>query len=143
MTNKEAISNLEELYPVVSEEKKQAIDKAIEALEVQDHFVKMSDADGVYYACSECAHEIRKNSTVQTNFTAEALREAVARVDVMLRPYAVVCNPINSDVIEKEFGQQFKVLATPVCEKDMAYLIDRKQFDILTQIKPLEAYPYD
>lgn len=33
MTNKEAISNLEELYPVVSEEKKQAIDKAIEAIE--------------------------------------------------------------------------------------------------------------
>lgn len=32
MTNKEAISNLEELYPVVSEEKKQAIDKAIKAL---------------------------------------------------------------------------------------------------------------
>lgn len=143
MTNKEAISNLEELYPVVSEEKKQAIDKAIEALKVMDNFVKMSDADGVYYACPECAHEIRKNATVKTNFTAEELREAVARVDVMLRPYAVVCNPINVDVIENELGPKYKVLATPVCEKDMAYLIDRKQFDILTQIKPLEAYPYD
>lgn len=32
MTNKEAISNLEKLYPVVSEEKKRAIDKAIMAL---------------------------------------------------------------------------------------------------------------
>ena len=32
MTNNEAISNLQELYPVVSEEKKQAIDKAVESL---------------------------------------------------------------------------------------------------------------
>ncbi len=139
MTNKEAISNLEELYPVVSEEKKQAIDKALEALEVLDQLVKMSDADGVYYACPECAHEFRKNATVQANFTAEALREAVARVDVMLRPYAVVCNPINADIIEKELGKQFKVLATPACEEGKGYLVDRKQFDKLTQIKPLEA----
>ena len=117
MTNKDAISNLEELYPVVSEEKKQAIDKAIEAIN----------------------KAIEANVTVQTNFTAEELREAVARVDVILRPYAVVCNPINADIIEKELGQQFKVLATPVCEEGMVYLIDRKQFDILTQIKPLEA----
>lgn len=143
MTNKEAISNLEELYPVVSEEKKQAIDKAIEALKVLDHLVKMSDSDGVYYACPECAHEFRSNATVQTNFTAEALREAVARVDVMLRPYAVVCNPINADIIEKELGKQFKVLVTPACEEGKGYLIDRKQFDKLTQIKPLEAFPND
>ena len=78
-----------------------------------------------------------------TNKEIEALREAVARVDVMLRPYAVVCNPINADIIEKEFGQQFKVFATPACEEGMGYLIDRKQFDILTQIKPPEAFPYD
>lgn len=36
MTNKEAINNLGQLYPVVSEEKKRAIDKAIEALKLSD-----------------------------------------------------------------------------------------------------------
>ena len=34
MTNKEAINNLGQLYPIVSEEMKRTIDKAIEALDL-------------------------------------------------------------------------------------------------------------
>ena len=50
MTNKEAINNLEELYPVVSEEKKQAIDKAIKALKRVDCiYVK----DECFAACGD------------------------------------------------------------------------------------------
>lgn len=145
MTNKEAIEIITSDFEMaaIPGEHLEAYNMAIKALEVLDHLVKMSDSDGVYYACPECAHEFRSNATVQTNYTAEELREAVARVDVMLRPYAVVCNPINADIIEKEFGKQYKVLATPVCEEGMGYLIDRKQFDILTQIKPLEDFPND
>lgn len=140
MTNKEAIKEIQRwLYGCPYADTKEAFNLAIKAIEVLDHLVKMSDSDGVYYACPECAHEFRSNSTVQI----EALREAVARVDVTLRPYAIICNPINFDVIEKEFGQQFKVFATPACEEGMGYLIDREQFDKLTQIKPLEAFPYD
>ena len=60
MTNKEAISNLEELYPVVSEEKKQAIDKAIEALKLADEVEEASKRIGArYYGpdnCSRCKH---------------------------------------------------------------------------------------
>lgn len=69
MTNKEAISNLEELYPVVSEEKKQAIDKAIEALKLSDEVVKASEHIGArYYGpdnCSRCKHAKDKKQAVE------------------------------------------------------------------------------
>ena len=60
MTNKEAINNLEELYPVVSEEKKQAIDKAVEALKLSDEVEEASKRIGSRYygpeICAKCAH---------------------------------------------------------------------------------------
>lgn len=60
MTNKEAISNLEELYPVVSEEKKQAIDKAIKALKLSNEVDKAAEIIGARYygpdTCDKCAH---------------------------------------------------------------------------------------
>lgn len=60
MTNKEAISNLEELYPVVSEEKKQAIDKAIKALKLTDKNEKEGEQTGtpnLYRSCNNCKHK--------------------------------------------------------------------------------------
>ena len=42
MTNKEAISNLEQLYPLVSETMKRAIDTAVESLENEPRY------------CTEC-----------------------------------------------------------------------------------------
>ena len=60
MTNKEAISNLEELYPVVSEEKKQAIDTAIKALayaewiEVEPTEDDKSEGFDIRIVCSKC-----------------------------------------------------------------------------------------
>lgn len=63
------------------------------------------------------------------NFTAEELREAVARVDIALRPYAIVCNPENAELIKKEFEDKYKIVATPFVEEGKAYLINREQFE--------------
>jgi len=69
MTNKESISNLKELYPVVSEEKKQAIDKAIEALKLSDEVDKAAEYIGArYYGpdnCSRCKHAKDKKQAVE------------------------------------------------------------------------------
>ena len=69
MTNKEAISNLEQLYPVVSEEKKQAIDKAIEALKLSDEVEEAYKRIGArYYGpdnCSRCKHAKDKKQAVE------------------------------------------------------------------------------
>jgi len=131
MTNKEAIENITSDFEMaaIPGEHLEAYNMAIKALEVLDHLVKMSDADGVYYACPECAHEFRTNATVQTNFTAEELREAVARVDIALRPYAIVCNPKNAEFIKKAFENKYKIVATPFVEEGKAYLINREQFE--------------
>ena len=66
------------------------------------------------------------------DFTAEELRAAVEKIDVTLQPYAVVCNPIHEEIIKQEFGDRFKILATPVCEEGKGYFIDRKAFNDLT-----------
>lgn len=63
------------------------------------------------------------------NTTAEALRKAATRVDIALRPYAVVCNPKNAELIKKEFEDEYKIVVTPFVEENKAYLIDREQFE--------------
>ena len=65
------------------------------------------------------------------NTTAEALRKAAARVDIALRPYAVVCNPKNAELVKKEFEDEYKIVVTPFVEENKVYLIDRKQFENL------------
>lgn len=63
------------------------------------------------------------------NKDIEAFRKAVARVDSTLRPYAIVCNPKNAELIKKEFEDKYKIVATPFVEENKAYLIDREQFE--------------
>lgn len=56
MTNKEAISNLGQLYPVVSEEMKRAIDKAIEALDLTGKAENNDEQKAPNNCCRNCKY---------------------------------------------------------------------------------------
>lgn len=58
-----------------------------------------------------------------------ALERAIEKVDVYKRPKAILCNPKYFEVIDKEFGEDFKVVASEAVEPDKCYLIDRKQIE--------------
>ena len=58
-----------------------------------------------------------------------ALRRAIKRVDLLRRPNAIYCNPKHFEVINKEFGEDFKVIASDAVEPDKCYLVDRKQIE--------------
>lgn len=58
-----------------------------------------------------------------------ALKRAIERVDLYRRPNAIFCNPKHYEEINKEFGEDFKVIASEAVEPDKCYLIDRKQIE--------------
>ena len=58
-----------------------------------------------------------------------ALERAIKKVDLFRQPKAILCNPKHFEEINKEFGEDFKVIASEAVEADKCYLIDRKQFE--------------
>ena len=59
----------------------------------------------------------------------ETVKEAIERADQYIRPYAVFCNTSNAELLEKEIGNQFKIIGRTEIEKDKCYVIDRKTLE--------------
>ena len=60
----------------------------------------------------------------------EEFKKALEKVDLMLRPNAIICNPQHADIIEKEFGKRYKVIVCAAVEPDKVYLVDRKSIHL-------------
>lgn len=58
--------------------------------------------------------------------TYDDLVKALKRVDYLLKPKAIICNPKYSDTIEKEVGEKYKVIVSDLVEPDKVYVVDRK-----------------
>lgn len=58
--------------------------------------------------------------------TYDELVKALKRADFLLRPNAIICNPQYADIIEKEFGEKYKVIVSDFVEPDKVYVVDRK-----------------
>jgi len=59
----------------------------------------------------------------------ETVKETIERADRYIRPYAVICQTSNAELLEKAIGNQFKVIGRTEIEKDKCYVIDRKTLE--------------
>ena len=61
------------------------------------------------------------------------LGDYLRRIDLIMKPYALVVSPLEIDVISEElpdkFKERIKIVQHPSVEKGKAYLIDRQKFE--------------
>lgn len=62
-------------------------------------------------------------------YSIDEIVEQIKQYDFKLRPYAILCHTMYKDLLEKEFGDKFKIIASPLNEIDTVYVIDREQFN--------------
>ena len=67
------------------------------------------------------------------HMTIEEIRRQFEAVDLQLRPYAVFCNPINKDMVEEAIGDKALVISTPLCSTESCFIVNRTEFNNLTQ----------
>lgn len=63
------------------------------------------------------------------SYSIEEIIEQIKQYDFKIRPYAILCNTIHKELLEKEFGDRFKIIASPLNEIETVYVIDREQFN--------------
>ena len=68
----------------------------------------------------------------KTHYDIHELIEQVRKLDLEIKPYALVCNPIHEEILKKEFGDQYEILASPLVDRDQILAIDRKKYNELT-----------
>lgn len=61
------------------------------------------------------------------------IQKAIEKVDKLLRPYAIICNPKYQKEIKDNFENRFVVYASDFVPSEQVYVVDRKQFDILKE----------
>lgn len=62
-------------------------------------------------------------------YSIDEIVEQIKRYDFKFRPYAILCHTKYKDLLEKEFGDKFKIIASPLNEISTVYVIDREQFN--------------
>lgn len=72
-----------------------------------------------------------------SDITKEQIEEAIHKADLLMRPYAIVCHKLIEEQLKSEFEKQYKILGRYDIEKDKIYVIDRKAFEDMIQIKPV------
>lgn len=61
------------------------------------------------------------------NITAEDIQKAVDSWDMLLRPQAVYCNPSVAETIEKELGDRYLIVPSPLVKENQIIMIDRRK----------------
>ncbi len=67
------------------------------------------------------------------HMTIEEIRRQYEAVDLQLRPYAIFCNPINKGIVEEAVGDKLLVITTPYCAEESCFIVNRTEFNNLTQ----------
>lgn len=62
--------------------------------------------------------------------------EALHKADLVIRPYAIFCNPFIEDYLRQEFGKQYEVVGYAGIEENKVYVVDRKAFEEACKVIP-------
>ena len=73
-----------------------------------------------------------------TDNIKETVLEAIHKADLLIKPYAIFCNPFIEDYLRQEFGKQYEVVGYAGIEEDKVYVVDRKTFEKACKINPTE-----
>lgn len=62
-------------------------------------------------------------------YSIDEIVEQIKQYDFQIRPYALLCHTMHKELLEKEFGNRFKIIASPLNEIDTVYVLDREQYN--------------
>lgn len=101
--------------------------------------------DGTYHALgvlkegdltSEANDEVYHTFDYTRTFscTAQLNPADMHKLDVMLRPYVIYCNPKDEHFFEEYKKKGFIVCAHPLVEEGMGYIIDRSKIELAADL---------
>lgn len=70
--------------------------------------------------------------------TSEEIKQALEKMDVLLRPFAIVCNPVDANLFKEalpDLDERMKLYTSSVIDPGQAYIINRSQ---LEKYQPLD-----
>ena len=59
----------------------------------------------------------------------EELIKALEEADMILKPNVIIVHPSRFEEVEGAAGDIMKVVATPLCPEDRAYVMNRKEYE--------------
>ena len=73
-----------------------------------------------------------KNPKIMTCIeTAEQINQAIYKIDLCIRPYAVFCHPCVAELLNENTKKNIKIVETSCLPPDRAYIVNREEFNKL------------
>lgn len=73
------------------------------------------------------------------------LEQYLHRIDMVMKPYALIVNPLDEDemtnALSSDLKERFKIVHHPAVERGKAYIVDRKHLESYTE-SPSFVNPY-
>ena len=63
--------------------------------------------------------------------TVEELLKTIHEVDLIMRPFAILCSPQNAEIIKSHFEETHEIIVSDLVESDKVYVVNRKEIDPL------------
>ena len=63
------------------------------------------------------------------NITEDDIIKACEKMEKVIKPYAIFCNPKDEEEIREKLKDKFAIVAHPAVEQRKFYIVDRKQYE--------------